>query len=169
MIIYEAGTYSLAPGLQLWLDVEEFERCVKSGQRLEAQSQLTAAVTEYEAAISLYQGDFLQENPYEEWTVLDRERLRFAYLDTLDRLSQIYFEEERYSACRSACQLILARDPCREDAHCLLMRCYSRQGQYHLALRQYQLCVEAVHMELDVEPAAETKKLSEQIRRRELV
>ena len=169
IIIYEGGAYSLAPGLQLWLDVEEFERCVKAGQRLEARNQLTAAVTEYEAAISLYQGDFLEQNPYEEWTILDRERLRITYLDTLDRLSQIYFEEERYSACRSACQLILMRDPCREDAHCLLMRCYSRQGQHHLALRQYQTCAEALHGELQVEPAPETTQLYNRIRRREQV
>lgn len=169
IIIYEGGAYSLALGLQLWLDVEEFERCIKAGQRLEARDQLTAAVAEYEAAISLYQGDFLEQSPYEEWTVLDRERLRIAYLDTLDRLSQIYFEEEHYSACRSACQLILARDPCREDAHCLLMQCYSRQRQPHLALYQYQMCVEALRGELQVEPAPETTQLYNRIRGREQV
>jgi DNA-binding SARP family transcriptional activator len=169
MIAFQDGTYGLEPNLQVWLDVEEFERCVKTGQRLEARDQLTAAVTEYETAISLYQGDFLEQNLYDEWTVLDRERLRIAYLDTLDRLSQIYFSQERYAACITICQLILTRDRCREDAHCLLMRCYSRQGQNHLALRQYQSCVEALRMELDVEPTLETTRLYEQIRRREHV
>jgi len=89
VIVFENGAYSLEPNLQVWLDVEEFERCVRAGQRLEARDQLTAAVAEYETAISLYQGDFLEQNPYEEWTILDRERLRGAYLDTLDHLSQI--------------------------------------------------------------------------------
>jgi len=167
VIAFQDGAYCLEPNLQVWLDVEEFERCVKAGQRLEARDQLTAAVTEYEAAISLYQGDFLEQNLYEEWTILDRERLRIAYLDTLDRLSQIYFSQERYAACIGVCQLILARDRCREDAHCLLMRCYSRQGQHHLALRQYQICVEALQSELEVLPAPETTKLYEQIRHRE--
>ena len=169
VIVFEAGAYGLAPNLQIWIDVEEFERAHQTGHRLETRNQLSAAIAEYECAISLYQGDFLEESPYEEWMVLDRERLRIAYLDTLDRLSQIYFEEERYSACRTACQLILIKDPCREDAHSLLMRCYSRQGQPHLALYQYQVCVEALRTELDVEPALETTKLCEQIRRRELV
>lgn len=169
LIIYEGGMYNLAPDLHVWLDVDEFERCVKAGQRLEAKNQITSAVTEYETAISLYQGDFLEQNPYEEWTVLDRERLRIAYLDTLDRLSQIYFEQERYAACITVCQLILTRDRCREDAHCILIRCYSRQGQYHLALRQFQVCVEALRAELEVEPAPETYQLYEHIRRREHV
>jgi two-component SAPR family response regulator len=81
--------------------VDEFERCVKAGQRLEGTHQLTAAIAEYEAAVSLYRGDFLEQNQYEEWTVFDRERLRIAYLGTLDRLSRIYFNQERYAAVTS--------------------------------------------------------------------
>jgi len=169
VIVFEAGTHGLAPNLQVWLDLEEFERCVKAGRQLEARGQLTAAVAEYEAALSLYQGDFLEQTPYEDWTVLERERLRIAYLDTLDRLSQIYFNQERYAACITICQLTLNHDPCQEDAHCLLMRCYCRQGQYHLALRQYQLCVTALRAELEVDPALETRQLYDQIRSHEYI
>ena len=169
MIIFEDGTYGLTPDLQVWLDVEEFERFVKTGQRLEAQANLAAAVTTYESAISLYQGDFLDDNPYEDWTVLERERLRIVYLDMLDRLSHIYFDQERYAASIAVSQLILTRDHGREDAHSLLMRCYSRQGQQYLALRQYQACVEALQAELEVDPAPETISLYERIRRRERV
>lgn len=168
VILYRDGAYSMAPSVQLWLDVEEFERLVYAGQRLESRDQSTA-VSEYETAISLYQGDFLQENPYEEWTVLERERLRAAYLDTLDRLSQIYFNQERYASCITVCQRILAYDQCREDAYCLLMHCYSRQGQYHLALREYLNCVKALRAELEVEPAPETTRIYDRIRRHEHV
>jgi DNA-binding SARP family transcriptional activator len=163
IIVYRDGAYSLAPEIQVWLDVEEFEQLVRAGQRLESRNQ-SAAVSEYESAISLYQGDFLQENPYEGWTVLTRESLRMAYLNTLDSLSRIYFSQERYAACIMACQRILERDRCREDAHCLLMRCYSRQGQDHMALRQYQACVVALQLDLDVSPAPATTRLFQQIR-----
>jgi DNA-binding SARP family transcriptional activator len=169
VVVFEDGAYGLASNLQLWLDVEEFEKCVRNGQQLEARNQLAAAVDEYEAAISIYRGDLLEQNPYDEWTVLDRERLRIAYLDTLDRLSQIYLDQERYAACIIVCQLIIARDRCREDAYCLLMRCYSRQGQHHLALRQYQMCVESLRTELQVNPGPETTQLYNRIRRREQV
>lgn len=169
MIVYGNGTYGLAPDLKIWLDVEEFEGRVQAGQRLEARNQITAAVVEYETAISIYQGDFLEENPYEEWTIIDRERLRITYLDMLDHLSHIYFDQEHYAACITTCQLLLARDRCREDAHCLLMRCYSRQGQNYLALRQYHICVEELHAELEVEPAPETMQLYDLIRRHERV
>jgi DNA-binding SARP family transcriptional activator len=44
------------------------------------------------------------------------------------------------------------------------MRCYLRQGQRHLALRQYHLCVEALEQELDVPPMPATVELYRQIR-----
>lgn len=163
VILYRNGAYSITTDMQVWLDVEEFERLVSAGQRLESRNQ-SAAVSEYEAAISLYQGDFLHENPYEGWTVLTRESLRMAYLNTLDSISRIYFSQERYAACITACQRILERDRCREDAHCMLMRCYNRQGQDHMALHQYQICVEALRFELDVAPAPTTTQLVQQIR-----
>ena len=164
VILYKDNAYGMAQDLQIWVDVEEFEQLVDSGKRLEARNKLSSAISDYEAAVSLYQGDFLEENPYENWTVLPRERLRLAYLTTLDRLSRIYYTQEKYAMCITFSQLILARDRCREDAHSILMRCYSRQGQDHLALRQYQVCVEALRMELDVTPTPETTRLYEQIR-----
>lgn len=169
VIIYKDNAYGMAQDLQFWVDVEEFEKLVDSGRRLEVRNRLSAAISDYEAAVSLYQGDFLEENPYENWTVLPRERLRLAYLTTLDRLSHIYFSQTRYAACASLCQLILIRDPCREDAHCLLMQCYNHQGQDHLALRQYQSCVKALRIELEVEPMPETVKIYNCIRRHEPV
>jgi DNA-binding SARP family transcriptional activator len=67
------------------------------------------------------------------------------------------------------CQKILAKDDCREDAHRRLMRCYGWQGQRHLALRQYHLCMEALARVLDVSPMGETVALYHQVRRGETV
>lgn len=166
---FEDGAYGLAADLEIWLDVDEFERCVKEGQRLETRGELAAAVAEYEIAVDLYQGDFLADCPYEDWTTLDRERFQLAYLDTLERLSRLYFSQERYAACVKLCQLLLARDPCREDAHRRLMQCYSRLGESPLALRQYQICAEALCAELEANPAPETTRLYSRIRRHERV
>lgn len=171
LLLYDKakGTYRLNPELHLWLDVAEFDGHLKAARQLEAAGQLTHAVREYEIAASLYQGDFLADDLYEKWTVMMRERLRIAYLDLLDRLSQTYFTQSQYIACINLCQLILERDDCREDAHRRLMRCYSRQGQHHLALRQYQACVDALRSELEVEPEPATTRLHQQIRHHEWV
>jgi DNA-binding SARP family transcriptional activator len=167
VVVLDGGAYRLHPEIRLWLDVDEFERHVQCGRKLNEAGDLTAAMAEYELAVSLYQGDFLADDPYEEWPVLSRERLRLGWLDTLDQLSHLYFGRAQYAACANLCQKILDRDACREDAHRRLMRCYARQGQPHLALRQYQTCVEALCDQLGVQPAPATVALDELIRNHE--
>jgi DNA-binding SARP family transcriptional activator len=49
------------------------------------------------------------------------------------------------------------------------MRCYSRQGQPHLALIQYRECVRTLESELGVEPDLATVTLHNQIRSHEPV
>jgi DNA-binding SARP family transcriptional activator len=164
VVVFQSGSYQLRPDITLWLDVEEFERHVEAGLRLEAAGDFPAARGEYESAVALYQGDLLADDPYEEWPLLDRERLRVVFLDVLDRLGQLYFTQQRYAPCAALCLRIIERDPCREDAHRRLMRCYERQGQPHLALRQYRVCAETLRAELDVDPAPATTALYEQIR-----
>jgi DNA-binding SARP family transcriptional activator len=167
MVIFQDNGYGLNPALPLWVDSETFDGHVLEGHRLERIGQVKAAITQYEAAVSLYQGDFLAEDLYENWPALTRECLRAAYVDTLDRLSCLYFNLDQWAECARLCRKILLIDNCREDVHCRLMRCLSREDRHPLALRQYQACVEALHAELDVRPAPATVQLAERIRRRE--
>jgi len=164
VVILEGGAYRLDPRIRLWLDVDEFERHAGDGRRLETAGELPGAVAAYERALALYQGDFLADDPYEDWPALAREQLLLTYQDVLDRLGGLYFGQHQYGACIALCRLLVARDPCREDAHRRLMRCYSRQGQPHLALRQYQACADALRRELLVDPEPATAELARQLR-----
>jgi len=169
VIVHGNGTYGISHDLRLWLDVDAFDSCVESGRRSEDAGDVDVAMRDYEFAEGLYRGDFMAEDPYEDWAALTRERLRLAHLDALGRLSNLYFNAGHYTACASLCQRIIERDPCREDAHRRLMRCYSRQGQPHLALMQYRACARALASELGVETDPATQELHEHIRRHERV
>ncbi|HEY3229474.1 MAG TPA: BTAD domain-containing putative transcriptional regulator [Roseiflexaceae bacterium] len=164
VVLFQNAAYRLSPDLHVWLDVEEFEHHVQAGQRLGAAGQIAAAIAEYEMAVDLYQGDFFEEDLYEDWLIRRRESLKDSYLTILNQLSRYYLEEKNYTTCIHLCQKLLAKDDCREDTHRRLMRCYSRQGQRNLALRQYQLCTEALARALEVTPMAETVALYQQIR-----
>ena len=83
---------------------------------------------------------------------MTREHLLLTYLDVLDRLSGLYLDQHQYGACVALCRLLVERDRCREDAHRRLMRCLTRQGQSHLALRQYQACADALDQDLGRRP-----------------
>jgi DNA-binding SARP family transcriptional activator len=164
VVVLEGGAYRLDRRLRLWLDVEEFERHAAAGRRLEADGELAGAAAEYERAAALYQGDLLADDPYQDWPLLAREQLLLTHLEVLDRLSGLYFGRRQYGACVALCRLLVERDPCREDAHRRLMRCYTRQGQPHLALRQYQTCVDALDRELALGPDPATVALAQQVR-----
>jgi DNA-binding SARP family transcriptional activator len=169
VIQHNGGAYGIHPDLRLWLDVEEFESRVENGRRREEAGDADRATREYESADGLYRGDFLADGLYEEWAALTRDHLRLAHLDALSRLSNIHFSAGRYAGCAALCQRIIECDPCREDAHRRLMRCYSRQGQPHLALLQYRACVQALAAELGVDADPATARLHDQIRKHESV
>jgi DNA-binding SARP family transcriptional activator len=169
VILHSGGAYGIHPDLRVWLDVEEFESRVGNGRRCEEAGDADQATREYESADGLYRGDFLAEDLYEEWAALTRDHLRLAHLDALSRLSNLHFSGGRYATCAALCRRIIDCDPCREDAHRRLMRCYSRQGQSHLALMQYQACARALAAELGVDADPATASLHDQIRRHEPV
>ena len=169
IIVHAGGAYRINNDLRLWLDIDAFGSLVESGRRSEETGEADQAMRDYEFADGLYRGDFMAEDPYDTWAALTRERLRLAHLDVLGRLSNLYFSAGHYTACASLCQRIIESDPCREDAHRRLMRCYSRQGQPHLALMQYRACARALAEELGVETDPSTAELHQHIRRHERV
>lgn len=164
-ISFQDDHYFLKPELQIWVDIEAFAEHFSMGRDLEQRGELMVAIHEYRAAETLYQGEFLADDRYEDWPMPQRQRLETDYFSLLDRLSRYYFDQEDYDAGATMCQKMLAVDPCREEAHRDLMRCYSQQNQRYLALRQYHICIEALESELNVGPSQATIELYEQIRR----
>ena len=158
-ILYYDEHYFLNPDVDVWIDVEEFYRRFHAGQSLEHKGMLGEAIQEYEAAESLYQGEFLAEDLYEDWAIPVRQDINNNYMIMLERLSQYYYTNNRYRICIQYCQKMLSIDTCQEDAHRRLMCCYMRLGQRNLALRQYHMCLEALQRELGVPPMQETVEL----------
>jgi DNA-binding SARP family transcriptional activator len=58
----------------------------------------------------------------------------------------------------------LSIDPCREDAHRVIMRTHLRRGERAQALRQYRLCEYVLRREFDTAPEPQTIALYERIR-----
>lgn len=166
-VLFLQGSYRLSPEVELWLDVEEFERHWVTGRRRDKEGRVSEAIHEYEQAEALYGGDYLEDEPYEEWTLLRREALKDTYVIILSKLADHSMKTADYEGCIVSCQKILAKDPCREDAYRRLMCCYSRLGQRNRALRWYEICRRTVQAELDTTPDRETETLHRQLLRNE--
>jgi tetratricopeptide (TPR) repeat protein len=133
-----------------------------------AAAEATPAALERAAA--LYHGDFLaglavDEAPFEEWLLGERERLRELALEGLAKLLAHQRRSGSTEAAIGSALKLLALDPLQEAVHRTLMRLYVDLGRRGAALRQYQQCVSALQRDLGIEPEAETKRLYEEILR----
>jgi DNA-binding SARP family transcriptional activator len=158
-VLLEEGYYRLCPSVRVTTDVEEFEASYEEGLGLEKEGRLPEARAAFERAIGLYRGDYLVEDLYEDWTMVERERLVNAYVDMLGRLAAHAMEAGRYQESIRACYRVLEKDRCHEDSHRLLMRCYAQLGSRARALRQYRLCEEALGQEYGLSPSPDTQAL----------
>ena len=166
-VLLEEGYYRLCPGVRVSTDVDEFDARYERGRRLEAVGRDGEAALEYEVAAGLYRGDYLVEDLYEDWTMVERERLTNAYVDMLGRLAGRYMGVGRAQESIGACYRVLEKDRCHEESYRLLMRCYAGMGQRGRALRQYRLCEKSLWGEYGMAPSPETQTLYERLLRDE--
>jgi DNA-binding SARP family transcriptional activator len=167
IVIHNGRGFSFHPRVDLWIDAEAFDEAITAARKDEGV-RLETTLTRYETAIRLYRGELLEDTPFEEWTLLSRERMRLQHLEALDHVARLRFELGRYGDCLDACQRLIPGDLCREDIHRLIMLCYARLNQPHLAARQYHQCRRQLRDELGIEPAEATQQLYERIRRQQL-
>jgi DNA-binding SARP family transcriptional activator len=164
VVEFAEGGYRINPTLRVEVDSVRFEQALRAAAAAERAGDPDAARAGYREALQLYRGDFAADAPFEQWTLLPRESLRIRLVDALDRLSRLELAADRVDDCIATAQRMLELDPCREDAHRLLMRCYARQGRVYRALQQYEFCSRVLHATVDVGPAAETERLRHVIR-----
>jgi len=161
-IFRDGSRYGLRHGADLWLDAERFERLVIEGDR-RFDDDPEAGMACYWEALALYQGDYLEECPYEDWCSEERERLLALYLRTADRMARALVELEEWEETIEVCRSILARDNCWEQAYRSMMIAYERRGNRAQALRTYERCKECLREALDVQPSPITVRVYESL------
>jgi DNA-binding SARP family transcriptional activator len=161
-------SYRIAPAFDVWTDVEQFERECSAGRRAEVAGD-PSALSHYETACQLYEGDFLANDPYSEWAAGRREELRLASINVHSRLVDAYVERCRYVPAATIARRVIDRDPCNEQMHRQLMVCYAETGLRHMALFQYHRLAKELWDAFQARPSAQTRHLYECLRRQEAV
>jgi DNA-binding SARP family transcriptional activator len=156
--IYTLDLASIYGQKGVWYDVAVFEEQYALGKQALADEEEEAAKAAFETMVELYRGDYVQPF-YSDWCSFPRDKLRRAYLDARYQLAQIAWRAEQIDESVAHWQQMLAVDPCLEEAHYGLMRCYIRQGKRGLVLRQYQRCSEKLQQELKVLPGSAIQNL----------
>jgi ATP/maltotriose-dependent transcriptional regulator MalT/DNA-binding SARP family transcriptional activator len=148
-LITEGDTVRLDPGVAT-VDVLSFLAAAQRGihawrdNRPDAWALLSAAETQYT-------GDYLEEDPYEDWTTELREEARLTYIQVATILAGYTSGTGEHVTASRYCLRILERDHYNEPAHLALVRAQAAAGSHGEARRRYRTYV-ARMAEIDVEP-----------------
>ncbi len=146
----------------LWLDVAVFEQTYNLVQKVSGQKLETATAQHLQNVVQLYQGPLL-EGWYQDWCLLERERLQNIYLAMLDKLMSYCEVHHDYETSILYGMRIMCYDRGRERTHQRLMRLNYLLGDRAEALRQYERCATALDEELGIKPSKSTTVLYKRI------
>ncbi|HZD02586.1 MAG TPA: AAA family ATPase [Actinomycetes bacterium] len=156
---------------ELELDVRRFEEllaaCRAHGHAPERVCD--ACVAPLTEAVALHRGEFMagfvlrDAAGFEEWQLVQAERLRRELAGALDRLVLGLAGTGAWEGAVEAAHRRVALDQLHEPAHRQLMQVYAWSGQRAAALRQYRECVRELDQELGVPPLEETTSLYQAI------
>lgn len=157
LLLANRETVSLDATFPLWVDALTFQS--------EASRYLQAPSPDADHGyLQLYKGDLLADF-YDDWVLVERDRLHALYLETLLACTQQMRAHSEYERAIAFAERALAGNAASERAHQHLMFCYVALGRRDAALRQYEACRRALEEELAVEPSAATNQLYAWIRR----
>jgi DNA-binding SARP family transcriptional activator len=145
-----------------WLDILVFESAAERALTHSAAALTPADAAALDDALRLCTADLL-EGFYDDWVLRRRESLRRAHLNTLAHLMRYYRHARSPRQSASYAHALLERDPLREEIHRMLMILYVEMGQTPDALRQYDLCAQALAREMGIPPMPETQELHRRI------
>jgi DNA-binding SARP family transcriptional activator len=142
---------ALAPGVEV--DVREAgERARRVLRREEPAADDLAALC--------YVGDLLPDW-YDDWVLIERERIRQTRLHALEALCLELTDRRRFAEATEAGLAAVAGEPLRESAHRALVRAHLAEGNPGEAIRQFRLLRRLLHDQLGLEPSAAMCELVE--------
>ncbi len=159
---FHNGACRLEPGENYFYDVEEFESELVSARKLWSAGKRRAAKPHLDRAVSLYQGDFLAENPYEEFATEEREGRRDSLLRCIEHLLELLTNSRSWDQIIPLCRQGLEMDSYHEEFYRYLIQAQLKLGNRHEALTDYHRYEEMMIRELDLLPTTQMKNLADQ-------
>jgi DNA-binding SARP family transcriptional activator len=96
---------------------------------------------------------------YDDWVIVERERIRHLQLRALEALCARLTAEGRYAEAVEAGDAAVCAEPLRESAHRAVIEAFLAEGNVSDALRQYRLCRDVLARQLGVPPSHALEEL----------
>jgi DNA-binding SARP family transcriptional activator len=134
------------------IDADLFTQAARDGLSAADRGQTDAATELLELAMSLYRGDLLEDEPYAEWVMPERDRLRAIATDSLRKLAELALERRDYAAAVRQLDRLAEFEPFDSDVHRELLRVLLASGRRSEALRRYNTFRARLRREFQSEP-----------------
>lgn len=144
-------------------DVDEFEESMASARQAEAEGHSSEAMEAYERLASVYRGELLPGDLYDEWFTPIRDRYRLDFVAAMLRAVELLLAKDDPCEAVVYARRALAIDPFREDLYQSLLRCQIAAGQRSAAIETFVACKTQIAEELGLDPSPETVALYQQI------
>ncbi len=162
-LVLKRGMVFLHPGIRVYTDYELFTSAARHAlQETDAYNPGSAYLLEQ--AAGLYQGDFLPDNIYDDWTAGLRAQLYKLYLQVLSKKIEFDRGQGKLFSAIEGCRRFLDKEPADEAVCRTAMELLWQTGQKQQALSLYQTLQAFMAKEYNAEPSAETIALYEKIK-----
>lgn len=136
-ILAERGGYTLNQA-RVSVDATDFERHVSAGLEAATRGDQADARLRLSAGLDLYAGDYLADEPYADWALPERERLRRIASDALRALSTLKQQCGEYEGAARDMERLAEIDPFDLDVHRDLLIALMLLGRRTEAARRYE-------------------------------
>lgn len=158
LIIYSHGCYGWNPDANYLLDIDEFEKNYTAA-RMSKDSDVQKALTSYQNILETYQGSYLSESMYTEWTIPLRNHYRRLYLQSMEDYCGLLNSQGNIKGIIEVCEKVILSEPLEEEFHIFLMEALLKEGKVKDARQNYEYITNKLYQELGVRPSAELKNL----------
>jgi DNA-binding SARP family transcriptional activator len=150
-VVARTGGYELAPG-RVSIDADDFEAQARAGLEALQRGAAERAGACLAAAAHAYGGDFLADEPYAEWALAERARLRELAAEVLRALAGLARSAGDDESASEHLQRLAELEPLDLQVQRDLIAMMLRRGRHSDALRRYELVRRRYRRAFGVEP-----------------
>jgi ATP/maltotriose-dependent transcriptional regulator MalT/two-component SAPR family response regulator len=144
-ILRKGDSYMIDLGDGGGVDSDDFENTLELAKNEIESSRGLSLLMDAE---SLYKGNFLEEDLYEEWCLRERERLKRKYLDLLREIMARLEKKGDLKGALEYGEKYLETDECAEPVYRSLMRYHMVLGDAAMVARTFERCKKNIQVQL---------------------
>jgi DNA-binding SARP family transcriptional activator len=157
-IVTVQGGYAL-DRRNVHIDADDFDEAISHGLEAATRGEDDAAVERLRAALALYTGDFLADEPYADWALDERDRLHNLAGRALRALTKIMLGRPDLDAAAEYLEQLAELEPLDGEAHRDLLAVWLAQGRRTEAARRYAIYRTRMLREFGEEPEFQLQDL----------